>query len=199
MASYPPAFLRLAENLARLPGVGGKTAQRLAFHLLKIGPQFSLALAQSLSELHAQTKTCRVCFNLSQTETCSLCEDPRRDASRLCVVEEPNEVGAIEKTGEFKGLYHVLLGTLSPLEGIGPDDLKINELMARVHQGGLEEIVVATNPDVEGEATAMYLAKIIKPLGVRVTRLAAGLPMGSELEYTDQVTLARAFAGRREL
>jgi recombination protein RecR len=199
VASYPPAFLRLAEHLARLPGVGGKTAQRLAFYMLKAGPEQARALAQSLQELHEQTRTCSVCFNLSQTEICDICDNPRRDPARICVVEEPKDVGAVEKTGEFSGLYHVLLGCLSPLEGIGPDSLKIRELLLRLEKTRVEEVIVATNPDVEGEATAMYLAKLIKPLQVRVTRLASGLPMGSELEYTDQVTLARAFAGRREL
>ncbi len=199
MASYPPAFLRAIEELARLPGLGSKTAQRLAFFLLKREPQQAKALGEALLALHAQVRSCRICFNLSESETCPICADERRNPRLICVVEEPKDLGAIERTGEFKGRYHVLMGSLSPLEGVGPEDLRIVELLARVKEGGIEELIVATNPDVEGEATALYLAKLIKPLGVRMTRLASGLPMGAELEYADQVTVARALSGRREL
>ncbi|MES2201873.1 MAG: recombination mediator RecR [candidate division FCPU426 bacterium] len=199
MPSYPPAFMRVVEELSRLPGLGSKTAQRLAFFMLKSSPQSAKALAQSLESLHAQVKTCRVCFNLSETELCPICADPTRLAQVICVVEEPNDLGAIERTGEFRGLYHVLLGSLSPLEGIGPDELKIKELLARLTKGGVDEVIAATNHSVEGEATALYLARLIKPLGVKLTRLASGLPMGADLEYADQVTVARAMAGRREI
>lgn len=199
MPSYPPAFLKVVEELSRLPGVGSKTAQRLAFFMLKSSPENARTLGQSLISLHEQVRTCRTCFNLSESEVCPICADSRRLASQICVVEEPKDLGAIERTGEFKGLYHVLLGCLSPLEGVGPDELKIRELLERLKAGEVEEVIVATNPDVEGEATALYLARLIKPLGVRMTRLALGLSMGSELEYADQVTVARALSGRREL
>jgi len=199
LSSYPPAFMRMVEELSRLPGVGSKTAQRLAFHMLRSSPESARALSNSLAQLHEQVKTCSVCFNLSESELCPICADSRRQRQFICVVEEPNDLGAIERTGEFMGLYHVLLGSLSPLEGIGPDELKIKELLARIGQGGIEEVIVATNHSVEGEATALYLARLIKPLGVRLTRLASGLPMGADLEYADQVTVARAFAGRREI
>jgi recombination protein RecR len=199
MPSYPPAFLRVIEELSRLPGVGGKTAQRLAFFMLKNSPQKARSLGAALTLLHEQVKTCAVCFNLSDSERCVICADDKRNPAQICVVEEPKDLGAIERTGEFSGRYHVLLGSLSPLEGIGPDELKIGELMQRLAQGGVREVIVATNADVEGEATALYLARLIKPLGIRLTRLASGLPMGSELEYADQVTVSRALANRREL
>jgi recombination protein RecR len=197
--SYPPAFLRVIEELSRLPGVGGKTAQRLAFFMLKNSPEKARSLSQALALLHEQVKTCRVCFNLSDQELCPICSDPRRAPSPICVVEEPKDLGAIERTGDFAGRYHVLLGSLSPLEGIGPDDLKIRELLERLKGGEVAEVIVATNSDVEGEATALYLARLIKPLGIKLTRLASGLPMGAELEYADQITVARALANRREL
>lgn len=198
MSSYPPAFMRVVEELSRLPGVGSKTAQRLAFFMLKSSPESAAALSSSLARLHEQVKTCVVCFNLSESQLCPICSDSRRQKEFICVVEEPNDLGAIERTAEFRGLYHVLLGSLSPLEGIGPDELKIKELMARIGQGGIEEVIIATNHSVEGEATALYLARLIKPLGIKLTRLASGLPMGADLEYADQVTVARAFNGRRE-
>jgi recombination protein RecR len=187
------------EELSRLPGVGGKTAQRLAFFMLKNSPDSARSLASALSALHEQVKTCSTCFNLSEHETCPICADSRRKAEVLCVVEEPKDLGAIERTGDFHGRYHVLLGSLSPLEGIGPDELKIGELLKRLQGGEVKEVIVATNPDVEGEATALYLAKLIKPLGIKLTRLASGLPMGAELEYADQITVSRALANRREL
>jgi recombination protein RecR len=199
MPSYPPAFLRVIEELSRLPGVGSKTAQRLAFFMLKSSPENALSLSQSLAELHTQVRTCRLCFNLSDSELCPVCSDPKRALTPLCVVEEPMDLGAIERTGEFHGRYHVLLGSLSPLEGIGPDDLKIRELLERLRGDEVKEVIVATNPDVEGEATALYLARLIKPLGIKLTRLASGLPMGAELEYADQITIARALSNRREI
>jgi recombination protein RecR len=197
--SYPPAFLRVLEELSRLPGIGGKTAQRLAFFMLKSSPESARNLASALSALHEQVKTCSHCFNLSENLVCPICSDARRRQDQICVVEEPKDLGAIERTGEFSGRYHVLLGSLSPLEGIGPDDLKIVELLGRLKGGEVKEVIVATNPDVEGEATALYLAKLIKPLGIKLTRLASGLPMGAELEYADQITISRALANRREL
>ena len=199
MPSYPPAFLRVIEELSRLPGVGGKTAQRLAFFMLKNSPEKARSLSQALAMLHEQVKTCRSCFNLSDQELCPICSDAKRSPSPICVVEEPKDLGAIERTGDFAGRYHVLLGSLSPLEGIGPDDLKIRELLERLKGGEVSEVIVATNSDVEGEATALYLARLIKPLGIKLTRLASGLPMGAELEYADQITVARALANRREL
>jgi recombination protein RecR len=199
MPSYPPAFLRVIEELSRLPGVGSKTAQRLAFYLLKNSPENARSLSTALSLLHDQVKTCRSCFNLSDSELCPICSDDKRSPSTICVVEEPKDLGAIERTGDFNGRYHVLLGSLSPLEGIGPDELKIVELIERLKDGSVTEVIVATNPDVEGEATSLYLARLIKPLGIKLTRLASGLPMGAELEYADQITVARALANRREL
>lgn len=199
MPSYPPAFLRVIEELSRLPGVGGKTAQRLAFFMLKNSPENARSLSQALALLHEQVKTCKACFNLSDLELCPVCSDPKRVQNQICVVEEPKDLGAIERSAEFAGRYHVLLGSLSPLEGIGPDDLKIKELIERLKGGEVTEVIVATNPDVEGEATALYLAKLIKPMGIKLTRLASGLPMGAELEYADQITVARALANRREL
>jgi len=199
VASYPAAFLRLVEELSRLPGVGGRSAQRLAFFLLKSPATLSNNLAKALGELHASVRPCERCFNLSQEPLCPLCSDTRRSQTQICVVEEPADLGAIERTGEFRGLYHVLLGRLSPMEGVAPEDLKIRELIERAALGGIEEVILATNADVEGEATALYIGRLLKPLGVKVTRLGLGLPMGSDLEYADQVTVARAFSGRREL
>jgi recombination protein RecR len=200
MPPYPSSFLKLVDELARLPGVGTKTAQRLAFHLLKGDPLRAKNLAQALQNLHQTTHSCRQCFNLAEAELCTLCADSDRDTSLLCVVEEPQDVSALERTGEFKGLYHLLLGSISPMNGIGPDDLKVKELLARLDPGSkVKEVILATNADVEGEATALYLARLLKPLGLKVTRLASGLPMGGDLEYSDEVTLARALQGRREV
>jgi recombination protein RecR len=198
MSAYPPGFLKVVEELSKLPGVGFKTAQRLAFHLLKGGPGHALALSQALAGLHQNTRTCRQCFNLSQDELCRICDDASRDAGLWCVVEEPQDLMAVERTGEFHGLYHLLLGSLSPLNGIGPEDLRIKELMERVEKSRPREVILATNADVEGEATAMYLAKLLKPLKVKTTRLASGMPMGGDLEYIDEVTLVRALEGRKE-
>jgi recombination protein RecR len=185
------------ENLARLPGVGGKSAQRLAFHLLKSDPSLAARLGRDLTQLHARVRLCIDCGYLAEGERCHFCQDTRRDARLLCVVEDPRDVDVIEASGEYHGLYHVLLGVLSPLEGVGPEQLRVKELLARL--GGVGELIVALDPDVEGDATALYLARLARPLGVKVSRLASGLPQGSEIEYADQVTLARALQARREL
>jgi recombination protein RecR len=196
---YPPALGRLIEALQRLPGIGPKTAQRLAFHLLKQPAEAVQALADALRELKARVTHCSVCFNITDEDPCRVCADPTRDAGLLCVVEEPNDLLAMERTGEYRGRYHVLLGALSPLDGIGPDELKVRELLQRIESAPVQEVILATNPNVEGDATAIYLAKLVRPLGIRVTRIARGLPVGGDLEYADEVTLARALEGRREL
>ena len=197
MASYPPAFTSLVENLARLPGVGPKSAQRLAFHLLKGEADQAQALSKDLGALHQKVRLCATCGYLAESQQCHFCADPRRDSRLLCVVEDPRDVDVIESSGEYRGRYHVLFGVLSPLEGIGPEQLKVRELLARL--GGVDEVILALDPDVEGDATTLYLTRLIKPAGGKVTRLASGLPMGSEIEYADQVTLARALAARREV
>jgi recombination protein RecR len=199
MAYYPEPVARLIEALQKLPGVGPKTAQRLTFFLLKRPPAEVGELAESLSQLKSRIGHCSVCFNVTERDPCRICGDSGRDARVLCVVEEPNDLLAIERTGEFRGRYHVLLGALSPLEGIGPEDLKVRELLTRLEAGVVEEIILATNPSVEGEATAIYLAKLLRPLGMRVTRIARGLPVGGDLEYADEVTLAKALEGRKEM
>jgi recombination protein RecR len=199
MAFYPEPVARLVEALQRLPGIGPKTAQRLTFFLLKRPVEEVGALADALRELRLKIGPCSVCFNVTEEDPCRICRDPGRDPGLLCVVEEPNDVLAIERTGEFKGRYHVLLGALSPLDGIGPEDLKVRDLLTRLDGQGIEEVIVATNPSVEGEATAIFLSKLLKPLGVRVTRIARGLPVGGDLEYADQVTLSKALEGRREM
>jgi recombination protein RecR len=188
----------LVDELSKLPGIGPKTAQRLAFHLLKTGPDEARSLAQAILELTERIRFCTRCFNISTEELCDFCSDARRDQTVVCVVEEPRDIPPIEKTGEFRGLYHVLGGAISPIDGIGPDDLRTAELLARVKEG-VNEVIVATNPNVEGEATAMYLSRLLSPLDVRVTRIASGLPVGGDLEYADEVTLGRAFEGRREI
>ena len=197
MASYPPAFLSLVENLARLPGVGPKSAQRLAFHLLKGEAAQAQSLGKDLNQLHIKVRLCDDCGYLSEGPRCHFCADERRDKKLMCVVEDPRDVDVIEASAEYRGKYHVLFGVLSPLEGIGPEQLKVRELLARLD--GVEEVIVALDPDVEGDATSLYLTRLIKPLGIKVSRLASGLPMGSEIEYADQVTLARALAARREM
>jgi recombination protein RecR len=196
---FSPAFERLLAELEKLPGVGRKTAQRLAFHLLKAPEGEVEALSRSLIECRTAIRPCSTCFSITEQDPCAICLDPRRDAGLLCVVEEPSDVLAFERTGEFRGRYHVLMGVISPLEGVSPEDLKIRELLARAGRGGLREIILATDPDLEGEATALYVARLLKPLGVTVTRIARGLPVGGELEYADQVTLTRALEGRRSL
>jgi recombination protein RecR len=182
-------------ELSKLPGIGRKTAQRLAFHLLKVQRGEVEALANALVALKDKVLACSRCFNLTDSDPCTICANAKREQNTLCVVEEANDVLALEKTGEFRGLYHVLGGALSPLDGIGPDDLRIRELLARL-QNGVVEVILATNPNTEGEATAIYLSNLIKPLGVKVTRIARGLPVGGDLEYSDEVTLSRALAGR---
>ncbi len=199
MAHYPEPVARLIEALQRLPGIGPKTAQRLTFFLLKRPAEEVRELAEALLAVKERIVYCRTCFNVTDEDPCRICRDPGRDSGVLCVVEEPNDLLAMERTGEFRGRYHVLLGALSPLEGIGPEDLKVRELLARLDAGGVAEVILATNPNVEGEATALYLARLLRPLGVRVTRIARGLPVGGDLEYADQVTLSKALEGRREI
>jgi recombination protein RecR len=195
--SYPGPLARLIEQLQRLPGIGAKSAQRLAFHVLKTPREEVERLAAALREVKEQMTYCSVCSNITDADPCAFCRAADRDHRVICVVEEPQNVAAIEKTHGFKGVYHVLMGALSPLQGVGPDDLKIKSLLARVEAGGVEEIILATNPNVEGEATAIYLARLLKPLGVRVTRIAMGVPVGSDLEYTDEITMQKALEGRR--
>jgi recombination protein RecR len=189
----------LIDELGRLPGVGPKGAQRIAFYLLGADPADVRRLAAILVEVTDRIRFCQVCGNVAEEERCRICRDPRRDPSVICVVEEPKDVAAIEKIREFRGRYHVLGGAISPIDGIGPEDLRIRELMARLADGGITEVILATDPNLEGEATATYLARLVKPLGVRVTRPASGLPVGGDLEYADEVTLGRAFEGRRLL
>jgi recombination protein RecR len=189
----------LIDELGRLPGIGPKSAQRIAFHLLKVDSTDAERLARAITEVKARVHFCRLCWNVAEGDICRICKDARRDATLVCVVEEPRDLVAMEKTREFRGRYHVLGGAISPIEGVGPDDLHIRELLGRIQPDGIREVILATNPNVEGEATAMYLARLLSPLGVRVTRLASGLPVGGDLEYADEVTLGRAFAGRREM
>ena len=199
MAFYPEPVARLIDGFQRLPGIGPKTAQRLTFFLLKRPADEVRELAESLVGLKERIVACGTCFNVTDEDPCRICTDAARDPRLLCVVEEPNDLLAMERTGEFRGRYHVLLGALSPLDGVGPDDLKVRELLARLDVGGVTEVILATNPNVEGEATALYLARLLRPLGVRITRIARGLPVGGDLEYADQVTLSKALEGRREI
>lgn len=189
----------LIDELGRLPGVGPKSAQRIAFHLLQADPVDVRRLVVALTEVKDKVRFCVTCGNVAQDEQCRICSDPRRDLTALCVVEESKDVVAIEKTREFRGRYHILGGAISPIDGIGPDDLRIRELMVRLADGVVTEIILATDPNLEGEATASYLARLLKPMGLRVTRLASGLPVGGDLEYADEITLGRAFEGRRLL
>jgi recombination protein RecR len=196
--SLPDPLLRLIEELQRLPGIGPKGAQRLAFHILKTPREQTDRLADALREVKEQVTYCSICNNITDVDPCGYCSSDARDPHLICVVEEPQNVAAIEKTREFKGLYHVLMGAIAPLRGIGPDDLKIKGLLARLG-GGVTEVILATNPNVEGEATAHYLARLLKPLGVKVTRIATGVPVGSDLDYADEVTMVKAMEGRREV
>jgi recombination protein RecR len=189
----------LIDELGRLPGIGPKSAQRIAFHLLKIPDDDANRLATAITEAKARVRFCERCFNVSESQLCGYCTDDRRDSSIICVVEESRDIVSIEKTGEFRGRYHVLLGSMSPLEGIGPEQLKIRELLNRLGPEGVEEVIVCTNPNTEGEVTAMYLARLLKPLGLNVTRIASGLPVGGDLEYADELTLGRALEGRRAI
>ena len=195
--TYAPPVQALIDELGRLPGIGPKSAQRIAFHLLKIPEDDANRLAHAIREAKARGKCCERCFNVSEDTLCGYCRDDRRDSSIICVVEESRDIVAVEKTGEFRGRYHVLLGAMSPLEGIGPEQLKIRELVTRIGTEGIEEVILCTNPNTEGEVTAMYLARLLKPLGLRVTRIASGLPVGGDLEYADELTLGRALEGRR--
>jgi recombination protein RecR len=197
--SRPDPLVRLIEQLQRLPGIGAKSAARLAFHVLKTPREEIERLVGAMREVKDRVTYCSVCSNITDADPCYFCTNPDRDPRLICVVEEPENVTAIEKTRDFKGRYHVLMGALSPLHGVGPDDLKIRELLGRVSSGAVEEVILATNPNVEGEATAIYLARLLKPLGVRVTRIAMGVPVGSDLEYADEVTMHKAMEGRREV
>jgi len=198
-SAYTPPMQALIDALGRLPGVGPKGAQRIAFHLLKSDSADVERLAHSITEAKALVRFCDRCFNFSDGPICRNCDDDRRDGSMLCVVEESRDIIAIEKTGEFRGRYHVLLGAMNPLEGIGPEQLKIRELLARLDTEGVQEVILCTNPNTEGDVTAMYLARLLKPLGLRITRIASGLPVGGDLEYADELTLGRALEGRREM
>ncbi len=196
---YPEPLTRLIEELRRLPGIGAKSGQRLAFHILKASQEDADRLREAIADVKARVTYCSVCSGTTDVDPCRYCGDEARDHRSICVVEEPQNISAIEKTRDFKGVYHVLMGAISPLQGIGPDELRIKDLLARVARGGIEEIILATSPNVEGEATALYLARLLKPLGVRVTRIATGVPVGSDLEYADEVTLHKAMEGRREM
>jgi recombination protein RecR len=189
----------LIDELGRLPGVGPKSAQRIAFYLLAADPEDVRRLAAALVEVTEKVRFCRTCGNVAEAEECRICRDPRRDVSVICVVEEPKDVAAVEKMREYRGRYHVLGGAISPIEGVGPEDLRIKELMTRLADGTVTELILATDPNLEGEATATYLARLVKPMGIRVTRPASGLPVGGDLEYADEITLGRAFEGRRLL
>jgi recombination protein RecR len=189
----------LIDELARLPGVGPKSAQRIAFHLLKLPKEDAVRLARSITEVKDRISFCRQCFNVSEGELCGICADTRRDATVVCVVEEPRDIVAIEKTQEYRGRYHVLQGAISPIEGIGPEQLRVKELLGRLQDEGITEIILCTNPNIEGDATAMYLARLLGPLGIKTTRIASGLPVGGDLEYADELTLGRALQGRREV
>jgi len=196
---YAGPVQQLIDELGRLPGIGPKSAQRIAFYLLKLPREDAERLARSIQEVKERISFCRRCFNVSEGELCEICADDRRDPAVVCVVEEPRDIVAVEKTQEFRGLYHVLQGAISPIEGVGPEQLRIKELLSRLDAEGIKEIILCTNPNIEGEATAMYLARLLKPLGVRVTRIASGLPVGGDLEYADELTLGRALEGRREV
>ncbi|GLU47037.1 recombination mediator RecR [Nocardiopsis ansamitocini] len=196
---YEGAVQNLIDELGRLPGVGPKSAQRIAFHLLSAETADVKRLVGALVEVKERVRFCSVCGNVAEQSECRICRDPRRDAAVICVVEESKDVVAIERTREFRGRYHVLGGAISPIEGVGPDDLRIRELMTRLSDGQITELILATDPNLEGEATATYLARLLKPMGLKVTRLASGLPVGGDLEYADEVTLGRAFEGRRAL
>jgi recombination protein RecR len=196
---YAAPVQDLIDELGRLPGVGPKSAQRIAFHLLKLPALDALRLAKAIEEAKARVTFCQRCFNIAEGDACELCRDERRDPTLLCVVEEPRDIVAVEKTQEFTGRYHVLQGAISPIEGIGPEHLRIRELLARLDTEGIAEIILCTNPNLEGEATAMYLSRLLKDLDVKVTRIASGLPVGGDLEYADELTLGRALEGRREV
>jgi|TARA_B100001971_G_C18244378_1_gene573171 recombination protein RecR len=196
---YADAVQKVIDELGRLPGIGPKSAQRLAFHILKSPTEDATRLAEAISEMKERIRFCERCFNISEEPLCLICSDARREAGMLCVVEEPRDIVALERTGGFRGRYHVLGGAISPIDGIGPDQLRVAELLGRMDEESVTEVILATNPNIEGEATAMYLARLIGPLGVEVTRIASGLPVGGDLEYADELTLGRALEGRRHL
>lgn len=198
-SNYTKPVQALIDEFGKLPGIGPKSAQRIAFHLLKLPTDDANRLAEAITRAKATVRFCERCFNIAEDTLCQICADPQRDSTVLCVVEESRDIVAVEKTGEFRGRYHVLLGAMSPLEGIGPEHLKIRELVARLGPEGVEEVIVCTNPNTEGEVTAMYLARMLKPIGIRITRLASGLPVGGDLEYADELTLGRALEGRRNI
>jgi recombination protein RecR len=199
LSNYAGPVQDLIDELGRLPGIGPKSAQRIAFHLLKLPREDALRLARAITEAKDRVSFCRRCFNVGEGEECGICLDTRRDTSVVCVVEEPRDIVAVERTGEFRGRYHVLQGAISPIEGIGPDQLRVKELLARLDPEGIAEVILCTNPNLEGEATAMYLGRLLKPLGLLVTRIASGLPVGGDLEYADELTLGRALEGRRDV
>ena len=199
MRTFPAALERLSEQFARLPGIGSKTAQRLAFQVLSMPQEQAQEFADAILDAERSIHTCPVCQNLTDEEMCPICADETRDHSTICVVAEPRDVIAMERSREYTGVYHVLHGVISPLNHVGPDDIRIRELLARLQDGSVQEVIMATNPDTEGEATAMYLSRLLRPIGVKVTRLAYGIPVGSQLEYADEVTLLRALEGRREM
>ena len=199
MSLYSPSIEKLIESFEKLPSIGHKTATRLAFHMLNLNEESTKEFINSIIEAKKNLRYCSKCFNITETDPCPICSSPKRDQSTICVVEDVKDVVAMEKTHEFKGVYHVLHGSISPMNGIGPEDIKIKELLERLRDTDVKEIIIATNPRVEGEATAIYLSKLIKPIGIKVTRIAHGIPVGGDLEYTDEVTLSKALEGRREL
>lgn len=199
MAYYSPSIEKLIESFEKLPSIGHKTATRLAFYMLDLDEKETNEFINSITEAKAKLRLCSKCFNISDTDPCMICSNPKRDESTICVVEDVRDVVAMERTHEFNGIYHVLHGSISPMNGIGPEDIKIKELLNRISEGNIKEVIIATNPRVEGEATSMYISKLIKPFGVTVTRIAHGIPVGGDLEYTDEVTLTKALEGRREI
>ena len=199
MSMYSPSIEKLIQSFEKLPSIGNKTAARLAFYILNASEEETNEFVSSIVNAKKNLKYCSKCYNISDTDPCQICGNPKRDQSEICVVEDVRDIVAMEKTHEFRGVYHVLHGSISPMNGVGPDDIKIKELLARLMDGQVKEVILATNPRVEGEATAMYLSKLIKPLGIKVTRIAHGIPVGGDLEYTDEITLTKALEGRREL
>jgi recombination protein RecR len=199
MSFYAAPVAKLIEEFEKLPGIGHKTAQRLAFHVLNLSMQKAEGLANAIKDAKTKIKYCSVCCNLTDTDPCAICTSTTRYHNIICVVESPKDIVALERTREFKGLYHVLNGAISPMASIGPEDIKIKELLVRIHEGEVREVILATNPNIEGEATAMYISKLLKPLGIKTTRIAHGIPVGGDLEYADEVTLAKALEGRREI
>lgn len=199
MSLYAPSIEKLIESFEKLPSIGHKTAQRLAFYMLDLSNEEVKEFTDSIINAKSSLKFCSKCFNISDTDPCNICSNPKRDESIICVVEDVRDVLAMERTHEFKGVYHVLHGSISPMNGVGPDDIKIKELLSRIIEGNIKEIILATNPRVEGEATSMYISKLVKPLGVKVTRIARGIPVGGDLEYTDEMTLTKALEGRSEM